>query len=64
LYSENDRYFGRERPMRWFDGFVEGGGIARFVQLPPFGDDGHGSFTRNVEAWRPVVEDFLSSVGF
>jgi dienelactone hydrolase len=68
LYSENDRYFGKEKPRIWFDRFVAKGGIGEFVQLPaltpPLGEDGHISFTRNPNAWRPAFEDFLRRNGF
>lgn len=59
LYSENDMYFGARLPKGWFDGFVRRGGQGRFVTLPPHGEDGHSSFTRNPEAWRPHFERFL-----
>jgi dienelactone hydrolase len=64
LYSENDMYFGKELPQRWFKAFQAAGGRGEFVQLPPHGDDGHGSFTRNPAAWRPAFEDFLRKNGF
>jgi len=62
-YSENDRYFGKEKPRAWFSAFLAKGGTGEFVQLPPLlpplGEDGHSSFTRNPNAWRPSFEDFL-----
>ena len=64
LYSENDRYFGIENPHLWFKGFVQIGGIGSFVQLPPYKNDGHPSFTGNTEAWRPAVDEFLRTLGF
>lgn len=68
LYSENDRYFGKEKPRRWFDRFVAKGGVGEFVQLPPLtpplGEDGHITFTRNPSVWRPAFEDFLRRNGF
>lgn len=42
LYSENDRYWGSALPKEWFDSFVQAGGKAEFVQLPPYKEDGHG----------------------
>jgi len=39
LYSTNDRYWGAQLPHQWFQSFVDAGGIARFVQLPPYGDE-------------------------
>jgi len=64
LYSENDRYWGAELPKKWFKGFVDAGGKARFVQLPPYKDNGHGSFTGNPDAWKPAFEEFLHDIGF
>lgn len=64
LYSENDQWMGKRYPRQWFDAFVARGGKGRFVQLPAHGEDGHASFTRNAEAWRPAFEDFLRANGF
>ena len=64
LYSENDRYWGRELPKKWFDAFVAAGGRATFIALPPFRTDGHASFTGNPAAWKPAFEAFLKDVGF
>ena len=68
LYSENDRYWGKELPRRWFESFRKRGGAGDFVQLPPLqpplGEDGHAIFTRNPDAWRPALEDFLRRTGF
>jgi dienelactone hydrolase len=63
LYSENDRYWGRDAPRAWFERYNAQGGDARFVQLPPSGTDGHSSFTANREAWTPHVEAFLKALG-
>lgn len=64
LYSENDRYWGSELPKKWFKGFVDAGGTARFIQLPPYKDNGHGIFTGNPGSWKPAFETFLSDLGF
>jgi len=64
LYSENDQYWGKALPHEWFEGFMQQGGAAEFVQLPPNGRDGHSSFTANPTAWKPHVERFLKSLGF
>ncbi len=64
LYSENDKYWGKDRPRDWFERFVKLGGNAQFVQLPPYGNDGHLSFTTNSAAWKPQVESFMKSLGF
>ena len=64
LYSENDRYFGAELPKVWFEGFIKAGGHGHFVQLPPYKEDGHASFSGNPEAWHAHFEAFLSEIGF
>jgi dienelactone hydrolase len=64
LYSENDRYFGKDHPHAWFKAFAAAGGKGEFVQLPAHGDDGHGSFTRNPGAWKPAMDAFLRGNGF
>ena len=64
LYSENDRYWGPALPKKWFSGFVDAGGKARFVQLPPYKEDGHGIFTGNSSSWKPAFEEFLRDIGF
>lgn len=63
LYSENDRLWGPNLPKEWFQGFIKAGGNGKFVPLPPFKEDGHGIFTGNPEAWKPVFEEFLRTVG-
>jgi len=68
LYSENDRYWGKDRPRTWFAAFTAKGAPAEFVQLPALppelGDDGHATFTRHPSAWRPPFEAFLRQQGF
>jgi dienelactone hydrolase len=64
LYAPNDRYMGERLPRDWFDAFLRAGGAGRFVALPAHGEDGHASFTRNTDAWRPAFETFLRASGF
>jgi len=64
LYSENDRYWGSALPKEWFNSFVQAGGRAEFVQLPPYKEDGHGIFSGNRNAWKSAFEDFLNKLGF
>ena len=40
----------RRKTEARFDAFIAAGGNGRFVQLPAFEDNGHGSFTRNPAA--------------
>ncbi len=64
LYSPNDRYWGPDLPKAWFARFKANGGNGQFVALPPFHDDGHRSFTGNIEAWTIPVAQFLKQNGF
>lgn len=64
LYAPNDRYMGERHPRAWFEAFLRAGGRGRFVALPEHGEDGHSSFTRNPDAWRPAFEEFLREAGF
>lgn len=59
LYSTNDKFWGQAIPRTWHSAFVDAGGTGTFVTLPPYKTDGHGSFTRARDAWRPAVETFL-----
>ena len=62
LYSENDQYMGTEYPRQWAEAYVKKGGKAEFVVLPPFGADGHISFTGNMKVWKPIVDQFLQTL--
>lgn len=64
VYTENDRYWGAQIPHEWFEAFQAAGGNARFVQMPPHGEDGHQLFARFPEAWKPAVAAFLREQGF
>lgn len=59
LYSENDQFFGVEKPKQWFEAFRASGGRGEFVTLPRFEPDGHRSFNGNPGAWRSTVDAFL-----
>ena len=63
LFSENDQWFGAvAKPM--FEAYRAGAQAPiRFVQLPPFGRDGHGTLYRADPAvWGTAVMDFLKTV--
>jgi dienelactone hydrolase len=62
LYSENDQFFGAEKPRQWMEGFIKAGGSGRFVLLPPYKEDGHLSFTGQPASWKPEFEAFLKEV--
>jgi hypothetical protein len=57
-------YLGPAYPREWHAAFAKGGAPAEFVQYPPFGDDGHGLFTRQPQTWQPRVLQFLRANGF
>jgi dienelactone hydrolase len=61
FYSENDQYWGPLIPRAWFKAFVDRGGNGKFVQLPPYKENGHPSFTGNPAAWKRPFEAFLAS---
>jgi dienelactone hydrolase len=64
LYSSNDAYWGPDLPKKWATSFASHGGQAQFVELPPYGTDGHSIFTRNPAAWKPKLEAFLTKHRF
>jgi dienelactone hydrolase len=61
FYSENDQFWGPTIPHAWFKGFVDKGGNGKFVQLPPYKENGHPIFTGNPAAWKMPFEEFLAS---
>jgi len=61
FYSENDQFWGPTLPHAWFKGFVDRGGNGKFVQLPPYKENGHPIFTGNPAAWKGSFEGFLAS---
>ena len=67
LYSENDGYWGKKIPHKWFGAFIKRGGNGEFVQLAPVPDagvaGGHLAFSRSMNEWQPVVDRFLQKVG-
>lgn len=61
LYTQNDDYWGPDRPKRWHKAFTDAGGRAKFVTLPPFRKKGHSLFYKKeaIPIWSPIVERFL-----
>jgi len=64
LYWQNDKYWGAEIPKEWHKAWVDGGGKADFKSFPPAGEDGHAGLTIDMNAWLPVVDEFLNILGF
>ena len=63
IYSENDLTFGPEVAQKFYAAFTDGGGKARFIKAPPFGDNGHNLFggERGIPFWTAYIDDFLKS---
>lgn len=59
IYAPNDKYFGPELARRMYAGFTEAGGRAQFIDVPPFGEDGHSLYSRGISLWTPTVDSFL-----
>ena len=64
LYWANDKYWGESHPKRWHQAFTDGGGSAEFHSLPAAGSDGHGALAFDMNTWVPLVEAYLSRLGF
>jgi dienelactone hydrolase len=64
VYAENDRFFGPILAHRMERAYAEAGGRVQFVEVPPFGDDGHKLFSRaKVSEWWALIAPFLGSLG-
>jgi dienelactone hydrolase len=66
LYCENDTFFPPWLAQRMYQAYVEAGGKARLVMLPPFGLEGHSLFTdrRGGALWPQIISQFLAELGF
>ncbi len=64
LYWQNDKYWGADHPKTWHKAWVTGGGAADFKTFPPAGLDGHSGLNIDMDSWLPVVDAFLSKLGF
>jgi dienelactone hydrolase len=64
IYTENDLYMGPTYPKQWFDAFRATGGAGEYTRYPPYGQDGHGLFTRAPAIWAPRVLEFLRANGY
>ncbi len=62
LYAVNDHYFRPVLARSMFKAYTDNGGQATFIELPPFGDDGHKSFIGNRKVWAPYVDEFLQNL--
>jgi hypothetical protein len=64
LYSENDSHWGPLVPRWWHGAYTAAGGTAELHVLPPLGKDGHDVVALGVEHWRPLLDRFLTSLGY
>ena len=64
LYWRGDLYWGDDVPRQWHQAWVGGGGRAEFHQLAPIKGDGHLGLDRDMDHWLPVVDAFLTKLGF
>lgn len=64
LYAENDHFFRRELAHRMYAAYRAGSTPpVTFVDLPPFGDDGHKTFAQaHPSVWARPVAAFLAQV--
>jgi hypothetical protein len=62
IYTANDSYFAPALAKQMYDAFTAAGGRAEFLQLPPFGADGHQLFFSNGGSaiWGPPMESYLA----
>jgi dienelactone hydrolase len=60
LYSTNDLFWGSDIPKAWFARYRKAGAPARFLEMPPVGDNGHQLMTNGQDLWRAEVLRFLA----
>jgi dienelactone hydrolase len=65
IYAENDDAFRPPLVRRMHEAYVNAGGRADLVMLPPSGPNGHSVFNRAgaTSQWGPPVERFLARLG-
>jgi dienelactone hydrolase len=64
LYWQNDLYWGENIPRQWHQAWQAGGAPAEFHSLPPISGDGHSGQDRDMDRWLPLVDAFLTRLGF
>ncbi len=64
IYAENDHLWGPRVPRDWHADYVRAGGRAELTVLPETGDNGHYFLSKAPKLWRPLVDDFLTRLGF
>jgi dienelactone hydrolase len=64
MYWQNDKFWGEKYPKNWHETWINGGGKADFKMFPPVGDDGHAGLNTDMDTWLPVVDAYLTKLGF
>jgi dienelactone hydrolase len=63
IYAANDKLWGGQQPVDWFQEYLKGGGQGELVMFPSVGADGHAVMSF-VPKWRGAVDRYLSDIGF
>ena len=65
IYSENDTYFPPSLVGQLYQAFVNAGGPAQLVKVPPFLAEGHFFFSdvRGLDLWSGTVRSFVKRLG-
>ncbi len=63
LYSENDNYWGPDIPRKWHAAYTGAGGKAEFAAFGPVSTDGHSLLAKGMPLWRPVLDQFITTLG-
>jgi len=64
FYWPNDKYWGPDIPKTWHQAWLAGGGRAQFATFGPSGEEGHHGLDQDMDHWLPVLDNFLSQLGF
>ena len=64
MYWQNDKFWGEDHPKVWHKAWVASGASVDFKMFPPTGSDGHSGLNIDMNSWLPVVDNFLSKLGF
>lgn len=61
IYAENDSFFAPPLAKSLYEAFIKSGGKAIFIQMPPFGADGHRQFAApgGSKIWGPDVQKYM-----
>ena len=60
IYAENDHIFGPDLAKSMYRSFTAAGGRADFVDIPPFGPEGHNLLSKAaIPLWNQIVFEFL-----